>query len=470
MRTGRLKQLLKLSTEEWTRLKLPARRPKTAQAATVCKWRRRYVGNRTEGLLDEPRPGAPRRISDESGSGRAAECGSWTHPLRRAGDSIRECLVIRFLDMGTRLSRRNLLMAAAAGSAAAVGQRPVRGPAAPSNPSIEPYAGRSTVSLISGGKRYDNVLSALTVIEDQILPVLASKRSVLIKPNVVDYNYPLAVTHPDALRAVLDFIVAHFRGPIVIGEGSALDTPTGYATLGYTELIRDYSSRDVRLVCFHDEGLYKVMYVTDQDTHITPVRLAARLFDPTAFVISLAMLKTHNVVVATMTVKNMVMGAPLHQGGTDQPAWSDKRKFHAGVRVSNYDMFLNAQKQRPYWNLGVIDGFEGMEGNGPTGGTMVPSHVALASTDLIALDRVGLDVMGIDPAMDTLGTDPSKVGLGYLTYCWQAGLGQFDMSLIDVRGGAIGPFPYAYKLHSDIAQELLWMGPATDCGSNPILG
>ena len=350
-------------------------------------------------------------------------------------------------------------MAVAAASATAVGQRPVRGPGVPTNPLIGPYAERSIVSLSSGDNRYQNVSDALSMIEDRIIPVLAGKRSVLIKPNIVDPAYPLAITHRDAVRAILDFVVRRFRGPIVIGEGSAMDTWAGYEALGYPQLIRDYSPQDVRLVCFHEEGLYKVMHVTDRDTHITPVRLAARLFDPSAFIISLAMLKTHNVVVATMSVKNMVMGAPLHQPRSAQQAWSDKWKFHEGVRVSNYDMFLNAQKQRPFWDLGVIDGYEGMEGDGPTQGTAVPSHVALASTDLIALDRVGLDVMGIDPAT-----------VGYLNYCWQAGLGQYDINLIDVRPGAIGPFPRAYQLHSNHDQELLWMGPAPKCDSNPLVG
>src|SRR5450432_1758806 len=35
-----------------------------ASRNTVGKWRRRYLANGLEGLLDEPRPGAPRTISD----------------------------------------------------------------------------------------------------------------------------------------------------------------------------------------------------------------------------------------------------------------------------------------------------------------------------------------------------------------------------------------------------------------------
>src|SRR5499426_2977783 len=44
--------------------KAVAKRLRMSQT-TVCKWRGRFVRERVDGLYDEPRPGAPRQISDE---------------------------------------------------------------------------------------------------------------------------------------------------------------------------------------------------------------------------------------------------------------------------------------------------------------------------------------------------------------------------------------------------------------------
>jgi transposase len=93
MRTGRPVAELVLTAEEKSALERWSRRPKSAQALaqrsrivlgcaagqsntavaqklgitkqTVGKWRSRFLERRLEGLLDEPRPGTPRKVGDE---------------------------------------------------------------------------------------------------------------------------------------------------------------------------------------------------------------------------------------------------------------------------------------------------------------------------------------------------------------------------------------------------------------------
>jgi uncharacterized protein (DUF362 family) len=261
----------------------------------------------------------------------------------------------------------------------------------------------------------------------------------------------LAASHVDVMHGILDYLGPRFKGPVVIAESSAGDTNVGYENFGYTRLAAERKSQKVSLVDLNREGKYEVIPLLSPDLHVQPVRLAARLLDPEAFILCAACMKTHNVAVATLSLKNMTLGAPLHSAPNETPRWNDKRKYHGGVRQTHYNMMLTAQKMAPFWSATVIDGFEGMEGNGPHGGTAVESRIAIASTDLIAADRVGVEAMGINP-----------LWMASLQYCWQVGLGQYDLAKIDVRGEALASVVKKYELHRDIERELEWMGPLTD--------
>jgi hypothetical protein len=106
MRTGRPKQPLTLTEEERERLESLAHRARTqpllarrARVVLTCaegldnhaagkklrcslgmvgKWRSRFLQARLEGLYDEPRPGAPRKVSDDQVHA------PWSNPLEHA--------------------------------------------------------------------------------------------------------------------------------------------------------------------------------------------------------------------------------------------------------------------------------------------------------------------------------------------------------------------------------------------------
>jgi uncharacterized protein (DUF362 family) len=346
-------------------------------------------------------------------------------------------------------SRRNFLHVAGAGALAATTGRGLFGqqqypPAVPAPP-IYPYAKRATVSLVQGEQRRKNVYEALLAIDDQIKPLLQTKKYVVIKPNIVNTSIQLAATHADALLGIMDYLAPRFKGPVTIAEASAADTMVGYENHHYNLVPQEF--KQVKLVDLNREGKYEVFSIVDADIRPIPVRLAARLVDPDAFIISSAMLKTHNAVVATMTVKNMVIGTPLHSAPGVSPAWHDKRKYHAGPHQMNYNMAISIARERPQWCLALIDGFEGMEGDGPNDGTPVPSRIALASTDFLAADRVGLETMGIPP-----------YAVGYLQYASQLGLGQYDLEKIDVRGPKPETVKRVYRLHDQVQDQLKWLG------------
>ena len=308
---------------------------------------------------------------------------------------------------------------------------------------------KPVVALTHGENRRENVHRALVAIDEQIKPQLARKKYVLVKPNCVAVNNQLGSTHADALRGILDYLEPRFRGPVIIADSSKDETWDAYENFHYNRVLAEYRGLKPKFIDLNEEAESVTHQIIDKNLHLTNVRLAARLFDPDAFILGSAILKAHDNVVATLSVKNLVMAAPLHQAPKEKAEWHDKYAYHAGYRHIQMNVALTARRMRPFWGATVIDGYEGMEGEGPLRGTPVASRVAIASTDFIAADRVGVEVMGIDPAWP-----------GYLNYCAEAGLGEYDLQRIELRAEAdLDVVRKKYQLHPRIEKQLGWMGP-----------
>lgn len=278
------------------------------------------------------------------------------------------------------------------------------------------------VSLVKGEDRKANIRQALELVADDI--DLEGRRPV-IKVNFVSTHNPLSATHPDAVRGIVEFLRDRGEKDIAVAEGATIgNTSRGFREYGYEALAKDY---DLQLIDLNDPDSFKVVYVIHPDMKPHPVKLAQTMVDPNNYIISVTRMKTHLLVGVTLTAKNVIMGGIMVM---------DKNRLHptqAGNRVLDYNLFT--VMQHLHIDLGVLDGFEGMEGNGPVEGDPIEHHLALSGTDYLAVDRVGTEVMGID--FDDIR---------YLNYLWDGGFGEGDLSKIEVIGETIESCRKQYKM------------------------
>jgi hypothetical protein len=187
-------------------------------------------------------------------------------------------------------------------------------------------------------------------------------------------------------------------------------------------------------------------------------------------------LKTHNYAIATLSLKNCVLGSGQKgagNAGRGNPlavgfgggmgggggggarggrggggGGNDKTQFHGGgARGINVNLAMMAPILHP--SLAVIDGFEGMQGAGPIDGSRVDHRVCVVSPDWLAADCVGVALMGIDLA-----------NIGYLTYLANTGIGETDMSKMEIVGEPVKSLAKTYQLSPSIQQQFQWKNPA----------
>jgi uncharacterized protein (DUF362 family) len=350
----------------------------------------------------------------------------------------------------TTFSRRRFLKSSILGGVAATFISPFDSFASIGKQSVT----SSKVAITTGDNRADLAFRALQPFSKQIAQAIGDRR-VVLKPNNVLIDVPLTSTHVDTLEGVLEFLKSIGKLSNVIIAESAANGPTldGFNNYGYYRLISKYPVKLVDL----DQEPFDILHVFDEkDFRPHPVRMSHILLDQGSYIVSVARMKTHDRVVATLSLKNIVFGAPVKDLGftwnaaRKQGTKSDKAIAHgSGFRGVNYNLYALSRQLHPH--LSVIDGFEGMEGNGPNSGTPVDHRICVVSNDWLAADRVAVELMGIDFAK-----------VGYLNFCAQTGAGVADLNRIEIIGEAINNHKRSYRLNDNINSQLIWMNPVTE--------
>ena len=290
---------------------------------------------------------------------------------------------------------------------------------------------RGHVALVKGTDRRDNMLKALEMIAPEIRNGIGAKQ-VVIKPNFTRVRPEewLASTHVDSVSALCELLSSFYSGKIIIAEGTGPGTPVTEAleSFGYLKLKERYN------VEFFDlrSDDYGMLYILDKDIRPIGIRTSKLLLNPDTYLVSAACLKTHSLAVVTLGLKNVVMAVPMKFSEKENDrAFMHKDRVSDDPRPFNFNLFQMAQYCVP--DLVMVDGFVGMEGDGPLSGDPVESGVALAGTDWLAADRVGTEIMGFD--FDRVG---------YLRFCAEARMGEANLSKIRVTGNTVSECTVRY--------------------------
>jgi len=301
------------------------------------------------------------------------------------------------------------------------------------------HPGPGNVSLYSSSDQREASYKALKPLQSEIEKSIGDKQ-VVLKLNLTQTRpeNQKGATDVNFTRGILDFLNLFYDRQVIIGE-SCPNPMEGFTNYGYLPLEREY---DVKLLDLNEVGVTR-MWVQDAIYNPLGINIVNTYLDPDVYMVSPTRIKTHDRVIATLSFKNIALGAPI---GTQR---GEKNKMHQGEngggKNCSYNMFrLATFGIQP--DLAVLDGIRGMEGNGPNRGDVKEGKIALASTDWVAADRIGIELMGIDYNR-----------IKYLQFCSAAGMGTDDISRMNLIGEDYRNHISAYALNDNIDRQLEWL-------------
>lgn len=228
---------------------------------------------------------------------------------------------------------------------------------------------------------------------------------IVLKANLVKNARPdeAATTNPAVLKAMITYF-QKLNCHVIVG-----DCPG--APLGFNKKTLDSVYHATGMLDLAKETGCELNYDTSKrvvafrDGKVMKEILAANFILNADYVISVAKLKTHTMMSYSGAVKNLFGVVPGRK----------KMKYH--FLMNNADEFAELMVDlcefvKPV--LSIVDGVEGMEGNGPTAGEKTYPGVIMASLDPYLLDMAAVQLIGLDP--EKIPSIQAAVGRGLVRY------------------------------------------------------
>jgi uncharacterized protein (DUF362 family) len=216
--------------------------------------------------------------------------------------------------------------------------------------------------------------------------VVAAGKSVLLKPNLVEFSsHAPANTHPVFVAAAAEAFRSLGAREVLVAEGPGHRRPTldMAEDAGFFAAIPRFEQN------FTDLNLDEVTRVAIAH----PFSSLSHLYLPNSalrcdLLVSLPKMKTHHWTGATLSMKNLFGLVPGAVYG-----WPKNVLHWAGIHECIADLHALFPRQ-----FCLVDGIEGMEGNGPILGRRNTPGVIVAGSHPPSVDATCCRIMQIDPA------------------------------------------------------------------------
>ena len=234
------------------------------------------------------------------------------------------------------------------------------------------------VAVVKGERGLEPVYRALDLVDYS--DALKGWKRALIKVNfITTKNWETgATTDPMVVEAIINRLSrAGIEAIVVESDATMTNADKACVASGMKALCDRTGVRFINLRHEEEKVELKVPNALTLDTIKVP-----KIVTESA-IISAAKLKTHTETGVTLGMKNMFGLLP--------------DKFKGKYHMRGMDKVIVDINTVLKPTLTVIDGFVGMEGNGPVHGNSIKMETIIAGTDVVATDATATRVMGIDP-------------------------------------------------------------------------